>query len=74
MRINAIVSAGLLVAFLAGIASAWARDLQIECGCFGGGGIAAEATAAYPREIARDVGLLVLRGTHSLASNTAESR
>lgn len=62
-RWNALVSALLLVAFVVGIASAWARGLQIECGCFGGGGeVGADATAAYPWEIARDVGLLALAG------------
>ena len=33
---------------------------QIECGCFGGGGEIPDAAAAYPGEIARDVGLLAL--------------
>jgi uncharacterized membrane protein YphA (DoxX/SURF4 family) len=62
-RVMAVLSALLLVAFVIGIASAWARGLQIECGCFGGGGGPAEnATAAYPWDIARDLGLLVLCG------------
>ena len=60
-RGSAIVSALLLTAFIVGISSAWARGLQIECGCFGGGaGPAQNATAKYPWEIARDVGLLAL--------------
>ena len=33
-----VVSALLFLAFVVGIASAWARGLEIECGCFGGGG------------------------------------
>ena len=56
----AVVSAALLVAFVVGIASAWARGLQIECGCFGDGGYAADASAAYPWEIARDLALVAL--------------
>jgi uncharacterized membrane protein YphA (DoxX/SURF4 family) len=60
VRTNAAVSVLLFVAFIAGIASAWARGLQIECGCFGGGGYSADATGDYPWEIARDVGLLVV--------------
>ncbi len=36
-RVAAAVSAVLLVAFIVGIASAWARGLSIDCGCFGGG-------------------------------------
>jgi uncharacterized membrane protein YphA (DoxX/SURF4 family) len=60
-RIAAVLSAVLLVAFTIGIGSAWARGLSIECGCFGGGaGPAENASAAYPWEIARDVGLLLL--------------
>ena len=34
--------------------------LQIDCGCFGGGGFEAGADEDYPWEIARDVGLLLL--------------
>ena len=37
-RAAAVISALLFLAFIVGIASAWARGLQIECGCFGGGG------------------------------------
>lgn len=59
-RAAALVSAVLFVLFIIGIASAWARGLQIDCGCFGGGGYAADATEKYPWEIARDVGLLAL--------------
>jgi uncharacterized membrane protein YphA (DoxX/SURF4 family) len=57
-RIAAMVSAVLLVLFIIGIASAWARGLQIECGCFGDGGYSANAADEYPWEIARDLGLL----------------
>ena len=60
-RVAAIASAVLQLAFIIGISSAWARGLQIDCGCFGGGGgPTANATAAYPWDIARDVGLLAL--------------
>jgi uncharacterized membrane protein YphA (DoxX/SURF4 family) len=59
-RVAAVVSAVLLAAFVVGIGSAWARGLSIECGCFGGGaGPSANAAAAYPWDIARDVGLLL---------------
>lgn len=63
-RLAAIVSAVLLAGFIVGISAAWARGLQIECGCFGGGGAAEgkDVTAAYKWDIARDVGLLVLAG------------
>jgi uncharacterized membrane protein YphA (DoxX/SURF4 family) len=59
-RAAAVASALLFLAFVIGIASAWARGLQIECGCFGGGGFDADASDKYPWEIARDVGLLAL--------------
>jgi uncharacterized membrane protein YphA (DoxX/SURF4 family) len=59
-RPAAVVSALLFIAFIVGIASAWARGLQIECGCFGGGGFDENAADDYPWEIARDVGLLAL--------------
>jgi len=62
-RLSALVSALLLIAFIFGIASAWARGLSIECGCFGGGaGPTENAQAKYPWEIARDLGLLLLSG------------
>lgn len=59
-RANAVVSALLFLAFIIGIASAWARGLQIDCGCFGGGGVREGASDEYPWEIARDIGLLAL--------------
>jgi uncharacterized membrane protein YphA (DoxX/SURF4 family) len=60
-RMTAVLSSLMLLAFVVGISSAWARGLQIECGCFGGGaGPAANAAAKYPWDIARDVGLLLL--------------
>jgi uncharacterized membrane protein YphA (DoxX/SURF4 family) len=60
MRTAAIASALLMVVFLAAVGSAWARGLQIDCGCFGGGGQVAAGRAAHPREVARDVGLLLV--------------
>jgi uncharacterized membrane protein YphA (DoxX/SURF4 family) len=62
-RVAAVVSAVLLMAFVVGIASAWARGLSIDCGCFGGGaGPTRNAQAKYPWDLARDVGLLLLSG------------
>ncbi|MDR2513284.1 MAG: hypothetical protein LBD01_05775 [Puniceicoccales bacterium] len=45
----------LLVIFLGAIIAAWARGLDIQCGCFGG-----TETANYPWLVARDLGLLGL--------------
>ena len=60
VRTAALASAVLLVVFIGGVGSAWARGLQIDCGCFGNGGQVAAGQTAYPWEIARDVGLLAL--------------
>lgn len=63
-RIGGALGALLMVAFTIAIASAWARGLTLDCGCFGGGGVIDKdaALAAYPWEIARDVGLAALGG------------
>src|SRR4051812_23932777 len=37
-RLNAVISAVLLGAFVLGIASVWSRGIAIDCGCFGSGG------------------------------------
>jgi uncharacterized membrane protein YphA (DoxX/SURF4 family) len=60
VRTAAIAAAALLAVFVAAVGSAWARGLQIDCGCFGGGGQVAAGQTAYPAEILRDVGLLVV--------------
>lgn len=51
----AVVSTLLMLAFVAGIAQAWARGLTIDCGCFGGGGRIGADETRYPQEIARDL-------------------
>jgi uncharacterized membrane protein YphA (DoxX/SURF4 family) len=50
-RLAAAASALLCLVFLIGVVSAWARGLQIECGCFGNGGPTANAVPGYIREI-----------------------
>lgn len=58
-RISALLGALLMLAFVIGIASAWARGLSIDCGCFGGGGTIGAEQTAYPLELSRDVALLL---------------
>ncbi|WP_134764976.1 MauE/DoxX family redox-associated membrane protein [Nocardioides sp. 1609] len=58
----AVISAVLFVGFIIGIASVWARGMEIDCGCFGGGGYDPDASSKYPYEIARDVALLAASG------------
>jgi uncharacterized membrane protein YphA (DoxX/SURF4 family) len=63
VRLSAGIGAVLLVIFIAGIASAWARGLQIDCGCFSKGGeLGAGKVPTYGWEILRDLGFLVLAG------------
>ncbi|MFX1758124.1 MauE/DoxX family redox-associated membrane protein [Rhodococcus sp. Q1] len=60
-RPAAFLSALGLVALVAAIASAWARGLSIDCGCFGGGGVVEGVDGRdYAIEIARDVGFLAM--------------
>jgi uncharacterized membrane protein YphA (DoxX/SURF4 family) len=60
VRTAAISSAVLLVVFLAAVGSAWARGLQIDCGCFGSVGQVAAGETSYPAEILRDAALLLV--------------
>src|SRR5205814_845409 len=59
VRVSAAVSAFLLLVFLVGLVQAAARDIQLECGCFGGGG-STDAGTSYTLDILRDVGLLIV--------------
>jgi len=59
-RLTAVLSAVVLVAFIAGVISAAARGLSIDCGCFGGGGDVAAGQTAYTEEILLDLGFLTL--------------
>ncbi|QBJ95229.1 DoxX family membrane protein [Rhodococcus sp. ABRD24] len=60
VRLTAAVSAAALLVLISVIISVWARGLSIDCGCFGGGGVADVDAWDYAREIARDIGFLAL--------------
>lgn len=59
-RAAAVASGVLFAVFIVGIASVWMRGIEIDCGCFGGGGAEPGAASQYPWEIARDVALLAV--------------
>lgn len=61
-RLTGVLSAVLLLVYIAGVAQSWARGLTIGCGCFGGGGQVTAAQTYYPQEILRDIGFVVLAG------------
>ncbi|WP_028647803.1 MauE/DoxX family redox-associated membrane protein [Nocardiopsis sp. CNT312] len=53
-------SALLMLVFIAGIVSAMARGLNIDCGCFGGGGQVAPEDTRYGLDIARDIAFMAM--------------
>ena len=53
-------TAFLMLGFSVGIASAWARGLAIDCGCFGGGGPIDPEDVSYLPDLLRDGALLAL--------------
>lgn len=62
LRPAAIAGGLIMLVFIAAIASAWARGLLLDCGCFGGGGeidpsLADQVHRTYFIEITRDLGL-----------------
>ncbi|MEV4898089.1 MauE/DoxX family redox-associated membrane protein [Nonomuraea sp. NPDC050547] len=60
-RVVAVVGALLMLAFVFGIAWAWAKGYKIDCGCFGGGGeLKKGQEPTYLIDILRDFGLVVL--------------
>ncbi|MGU3434155.1 MauE/DoxX family redox-associated membrane protein [Actinomycetes bacterium M1A6_2h] len=60
VRVVAGVSAVVLLILISVIVSVWARGMSIDCGCFGGGGAADVDAWDYVREIARDIGFMIL--------------
>jgi uncharacterized membrane protein YphA (DoxX/SURF4 family) len=58
-RYAALANALLMLAFLVGVISAWARGLSIDCGCFGGGGQVDPEETEYLTVVLRDGALLL---------------
>ncbi|MEY4677585.1 MAG: hypothetical protein RI992_300 [Actinomycetota bacterium] len=60
VKINGLLGALIMLAFIIAIAQAWARGLSIDCGCFGDGGVVDPEDTKYLSTIIRDIGLLGL--------------
>ncbi len=61
-RAMAALGGLIMIAFVIAVAQAWARGLNIDCGCFGGGGEVAPGETKYLQVILRDIGLAFLAG------------
>ena len=59
-RVVAALGGFTMVIFIIAISQAWARGLNIDCGCFGGGGAVEPGQTKYLQEILRDTGLAFL--------------
>jgi uncharacterized membrane protein YphA (DoxX/SURF4 family) len=59
-RVVAAAVTLLMVLFVSAVGSAWYRGLNIDCGCFGGGGAVAGGETAYGGEIVRDLGFVLM--------------
>ncbi len=55
----AVVNGLLMLVYVGGVSSAWARGLSIDCGCFGGGGAVDPDETQYVSVILRDLALVV---------------
>lgn len=59
-RLAGVATTVLLLVFITAVASAWARGMSIDCGCFSGGGPVEPGETHYLRVILRDIGLALL--------------
>jgi uncharacterized membrane protein YphA (DoxX/SURF4 family) len=72
-RTSAVVGGLLMLAFVIGIISAWARGLTIDCGCFGGGGTIGAPQTHYLTDVLRDAGLFACAAWLVVRRRTAYS-
>ena len=59
-RVVAVLGGFTMFIFIIAIAQAWARGLNIDCGCFGGGGAVDPGQTRYLQEILRDAELVAM--------------
>ncbi len=59
-RVVAVLGGFTMFIFIIAIAQAWARGLNIDCGCFGGGGAVDPGQTRYLQKILRDAGLVAM--------------
>jgi len=60
-RWTALLGGLMMVVYIIGLSSAWARGLNIDCGCFTpGGALSPDQKADYLKSILRDVGFTAL--------------
>jgi uncharacterized membrane protein YphA (DoxX/SURF4 family) len=60
-----LVLGAMLLVFILALGAAWARGLEISCGCFG---VGTAETSNYPLLIGRNLGLLALVAWSALAA------
>ena len=59
-RASAVVWLLMMAAFVFGVAWAWAKGYNIDCGCFGGGGDIPESEVNYPAHMLERAGFVAL--------------
>ena len=62
-RAASVVWLLMMAGFLTGVIWAWSTGLNIDCGCFGGGGEVAESETNYPFHLMERLGFIAL-GTY----------
>lgn len=59
-RASAVVWLLMMAGFVTGVAWAWAKGYNIDCGCFGGGGDVAASEVNYPLHMLERAGFVAL--------------
>jgi uncharacterized membrane protein YphA (DoxX/SURF4 family) len=58
-RYVSVVTGLMSLAFFIGIVTAWARGLQIQCGCFGNSGFTPDPVPGYVRELVLNAAIML---------------